>query len=159
MKTIQLTKGKVALVDDEDYDYLNQWKWFCRTPKNNNYAVRGVFNGKNMSIIHMHRIIMNITDSNMVVDHIDHDGLNNQKCNLRIASKKQNQANRRSSKKSKSKYLGVYWNKNINKWYAQLGNNKKKTYLGSFNSEEDAAKAYDKAAQNEYKEFANLNFG
>jgi hypothetical protein len=104
MKEIQLTKGCVAKVDDEDYEYLMQWKWQAGSKKR--YAQRArIINGKVSSTM-MHRVIMNITDTKVHIDHKDGDGLNNQKSNLRPCTRNQNQANRKKSKSGVSKYLG-----------------------------------------------------
>jgi hypothetical protein len=93
MKEISLTQGQVALVDDEDYDYLMQWKWHFYKGTHSHYAVCSLprKNGKRTGF-RMHRLIMN-TPPDLVVDHIDHNGLNNQKSNLRNCTKCQNQAN------------------------------------------------------------------
>jgi hypothetical protein len=160
MKQIKLTKNQVTFVDDEDYNFLMQWKWHAKPNMNNGYyAIRGFKNEKNtMSKIHMHRVIMNLTDPNLVVDHIDGNPLNNQKSNLRICTKDQNRHNRKASKSKKSKYLGVFWNKECNKWYSQIKDGKKIIYLGIHNTEEEAAMAYDEASKKKYGEYAYLNF-
>lgn len=157
MKEIPLTQGKVALVDDEDYDYLMQWKWNVTNPyKNIWYARRTVNLGNNRyKTILMHRVILNI-DNNALCDHKDHDGLNNQKDNLRSCTEKENMVNRRSCHKT-SIYLGVHFYK---KKYivASITVNCETIYLGTFKEEKDAAIAYDKAALKYHGEFANLNF-
>ena len=157
MKLIKLTQGKFAKVDDEDFEYINQWKWHAQKDRNGYYACRGVFNGKNMSKVMMHRII-NKTPLGLVTDHIDHDTLNNQKNNLRSCTQAQNTANKsKHKKKTSSKYLGVclidgkYWT-------AALFHNGKRKHIGSFKTEEQAAKAYDMVAIEIFGEFANLNF-
>ena len=78
MKLIKLTQDKFAKVDDEDFEYLNQFKWYAKKSRNTYYVTRGAFNGKNMSSIYMHREVMK-TPKGTLVDHIDHDGLNCQK--------------------------------------------------------------------------------
>jgi hypothetical protein len=171
MKEIPLTQGKVALVDDEDYEWLNQWKWFAFKGHKTYYARRAIYIHGKQKMLHLHRIIMNTPDD-MQVDHIDHNGLNNQKSNLRNCDFLQNRQN--SSARGKSEYLGVsikkkistYKNINgeIKKYYypnmfvSQITVNKRRTHLGYFNDKIEAAKAYDKAAKEYFGEFANLNF-
>lgn len=153
MKEIHLTQGKVAIVDDADYEWLNQWKWRASKDHNTYYAVRSVW--AKPSII-MHRLILGLI-GNEVVDHMDHDGLNNQRNNLRPCTRKQNQQNMRSHLNSTSKYLGVCVNKHRNRYTVQITGNGKKVFVGHFISEVDAALAYNKAAQKYHGEFANLN--
>ena len=160
MRTIQLTQGKVALVDDSDYEWLNQWKWLAHKERGTYYALRSVrIKGRlNRKVIRMHRLIMNTPD-NMLTDHRNHDGLNNQRYNLRVATPGQNQHNRLSW--GKSKFLGVGIVKTgINKGQitAQIHANGKKIHLGNFPTEEAAARVYDVNAKELFGEFANLNF-
>lgn len=164
MKKIILTQGKFALVDDEDYDFLNQWKWcYSKSYKDLGYAIRFHYltkSGKQQKrkVISMHRVIMN-TPIGMYTDHINHNTLDNRKENLRICTPSQNHMNQRKFR-GKSKYKGVFWQKDcpINPWGAIIRINKKGIYLGSFPSEERAARAYDEAAILNFKEFASLNF-
>lgn len=172
MKEIILSKfGKnkcnhVALVDDEDYEYLNQWSWNAHKAPHTYYVHRHLRNNEKINgkdkIICMHRVIMN-TPLGFVCDHIDHDGLNNQKSNLRNCLHKDNVRNKKPTGES-SKYLGVVvWkscikNKLYNHITAQICVDRKHMYLGSFKTEEDAARAYDVAAKLFFGEFANLNF-
>jgi hypothetical protein len=153
MKEIKLTQGKVALVDDEDYEYLNQFKWYAHKKPCTFYAERSVGNRKNRTLVRMHRVIMN-THDNMQVDHIDHNGLNNQKCNLRNCTASQNRMNKRPF--GKSIYKGVGFNEGLIQ--ARIRINNKQIHLGYFKSEELAAKSYDIAAKKYHGEFANLNF-
>jgi hypothetical protein len=159
MKLISLTRGLFAKVDDEDYDYLNQWKWSANYNKNANtyYATRSIILRNNKrTIILMHRLIMNAM-SGILVDHQDHIGINNQKNNLRLSNYNQNNSNRKSSKKSSSKFLGVHWFKNSNKWCAKIQVNKKGIHIGYFHLEIDAAKAYNEMAIQYHGKFANIN--
>lgn len=150
MKTIKLTQGKVALVDDSDYEYLNQWKWCAHKDHNMFYASRS-FRGKT---IIMHRVIMNAKKGELI-DHRDRYGLNNQRGNLRFCTCSQNAKNKISH--GTSKYLGVCLHKISRKWQADIVINNRKKYLGSYACEKDAAKAYNKAALKYHEEFANLN--
>jgi hypothetical protein len=156
MKEIELSKGKVALVDDEDFEYLNQWKWSVLKGHNTFYAYRKQSIDGRVCQIYMHRFIMKPPDQ-LDVDHIDSDGLNNQRLNLRLATKQQNQGNRRKITNGHSKYKGVTL-KRGKKWLAQIGINSRMTHLGYFDNEIDAAKAYDRKAKELFGEFAKLNF-
>jgi hypothetical protein len=156
MREIQLTQGEVALVDDEDYEYLNQWKWYLKN-KYVRYAVRSVGNKK----IQMHRVIMNTPDG-VQVDHRDHNGLNNQRSNLRNCTVSEN--NRNSVAFGRSKYKGVYFHvttvggKKYKYIRAAIRVEDKLINLGTFKTEEDAARARDIATKKYHGEFANLNF-
>ena len=158
MKEIKLTQGKVALVDDEDYEYLNQWKWcVTRDHKDNLYAKRSTYINKKKGSLSMHRLIMN-TPEEKQVDHIDHNGLNNQKSNLRNCTHTQNCWNKIPC--GKSKYLGVTIYNQKGKYYIKsaIRIDKKSIHIGQFKTEEEAALAYDNKAKEIFGEFANLNF-
>jgi len=157
MKRIPLTQNKFAIVDDDMFEYLNQWKWYARKGGNTFYAVRNVGKYLNQKKIHMHRQIMNAQEG-QEIDHINHNALDNRRTNLRTCTRAQNQHNRKINRNSTSKFKGVYWNKVRRKWQARVSLNGKRPYLGSFNNELDAAKAYDKKAKELFGEFANLNF-
>jgi len=151
-KEISITQGQVTLVDDEDYEYLSQWKWQAekylkcyrvfRTQKTG-YIKKKKF--------YMHRVIMNPPDD-MEIDHKNRNPLDNRRQNLRIATTTQNMWNRTST--SKSGYRGV--KTSGKKYQARIGTGR--TYIGTFNTAEEAACAYDEKAKEFYGEFANTNF-
>lgn len=164
-REIELTRGYKAIVDADMYDYLNQWKWHA-TPKPNSdkvYARRADYSAGKKTSIAMHRQIMNVIDKSILVDHINHDGLDNRKDNLRLATNSQNAANRRSNKNSSSKYLGVSMFRCTSKgklyiyWQAYIIKDGIRRNLGTYKTERDAALAYNKVAPELHKEFANLN--
>lgn len=152
-RRIPLTRGQFAIVDSEDYPQLSKFIWFAESAHNTYYAVRKQ-NGKS---IKRHRHITN-APPDLVVDHIDHNGLNNQKTNLRLCTFAQNAKNIKSAAKKTSIYKGVHWHKNQKKWAAQITCDKKAHHLGYFKNQIQAAKAYDNAAKKLHKEFASLNF-
>lgn len=146
-KLIPLTQGKYAMVDNEDFDKLKDINW-CY---NNRYA-------KNNKIGLMHRYIIN-TPIDSFTDHINQNGLDNRKSNLRLCNQSQNMANVKPIKNKSSKYKGVYWNKKEHKWYVQIKNKKfGNIFLGVFDNEEEAGRAYDLKAIEIHGEFAVLNF-
>jgi hypothetical protein len=167
MKEIELTQGQWALVDDEDYEFLNQWKWYAHKRGNTYYAVRGNKNKikDNINTISMHREIV-ILSPNMEVDHIDGNGLNNQKYNLRICFHNENMLNqgKRNSRNPSSKYIGVFMIKSKYKdkeyfyWTAQITLNGRKKYLGTFKTELDAAIARDLTVIENNSSYHKLNF-
>jgi hypothetical protein len=157
MKEIKLTQGKVALVDDEDYEYLNQFKWFTNNINGYFYAGRQITVSKNkQTIIYMHRIIMK-PEKGTVIDHLDGNTLNNQKNNLRICTHAENMRNSKINKNNKSGYKGVVYQINSNNYKAQIKFNNKTINIGSYIDPIDAARAYNAAALKYHGEFANLN--
>lgn len=154
MKRISLTKGKFALVDDEDYAVLNQYKWYAMKNWNTFYATR-TLSGITVS---MHREVLGLQKGDgKVTDHIDHDGLNNQRSNLRVCTIQQNCMNQRKAKNKSSIYKGVCLDKQRNKWRVEILFSNKYIYLGSFDSEIKAAEAYDKKAKELFGDFAKTN--
>lgn len=160
MKTITLTQGQVALVDDADYDKLNKHKWSAVKSGKTYYATRIEYipGGKGkLRINHkMHRVILGITDPKIEGEHENHNGLDNQRHNLRTATHSQNCMNRDAINKT-SKYLGVHWDKESKKWKAALKFKGKQLNLGRYTDEKLAAEVYNRVAIIYHKEFANLN--
>jgi hypothetical protein len=158
-RRIPLTQGRYAIVDPDDFERLNKHKWHAVRQNNTFYAIRCIGPKKNRIRIRMHREIIRPPD-HLVVDHINHNGLDNRKANLRPATRAQNNYNRLAIKRkgSTSKYKGVAWKKDKNKWRARIHFNGKLIFLGYFKDEIQAAKAYDKAAKKYYGQFACLNF-
>jgi hypothetical protein len=136
MKRIKLTQGKFALVDGEDYDWLMTWKWYAHNHGHTFYAVARSGEFK----ISMHRLLMLYPRATYVVDHIDHNGLNNQKSNIRVVTQRGNLWNLKRG--GTSRYKGVCWDKRSRKWLAQIVISNRKKGLGYFKVEEDAAYAY-----------------
>lgn len=159
MKEIQLTQGKVALVDDEDYDLLNQFKWQAREDGNTYYAIRSKKKPgeKKLSIL-MHRFI--VYGEGCIgprVDHAKNDGLNNQRNNLRPCTNVENCRNANPQKNATSKFKGVYYHKKNRKYVVQICVNYKQEYLGIYESEREAAEKYNEAAKKYFGNFAKLN--
>lgn len=154
MREINLTQGYVALVDDEDYEKLNAYKWHVKKFKNVIYARRITIDKKH---ILMHREILGVYDNNELIDHKDRNGLNNQKGNLRKCNRAQNRANAKPC--GISKYLGI--TRTSTAYYAVVFKNKKGYRSKSFplteEGEKMAALAYNEKAIEIHGEFANLN--
>jgi len=145
MKKIPLTQGKYALVDDEDFEKLIKHKWHLAKCYNTFYAKRGFRvkgNYKHSITQFMHRVILN-TPSGFETDHIDGNGLNNQKSNLRITTRRTNGQNRHHNKTSS--FLGVSWKPRQKRWAAQITINGRCRYLGIFKTEIEAHERYKKA--------------
>lgn len=153
MKQIPLSRGKFAFVDDEDFEWLSKHKWAALKRRNNRFYAVSKIGGKSVS---MHRIILGLTDSNIFADHKDNDGLNNQRHNLRPATKEQNQYNRGVNANNPTKRKGV--NRHRAKFQVRIRHLGEKIYLGLFEDADEAARAYDAAARKYHGEFANLNF-
>ena len=161
MKTIKLTQGKVALVDDADYSWLNQHKWYAAKYTNGKfyYAVRKSPRlGSKQRTICMHRLILNAPNG-VEVDHINGNGLDNRRVNLRRCTCSENSMNQRLSCGNTIRFKGVsLMRRNLGKPYrATITVNSKGFYLGNHRTAEDAARAYDVAALRHFKEFALTN--
>jgi len=158
MKTIPLTKGYQAIVDDEDYEKLSQWKWFAHRGKSTFYAERKMRNPliSSQSVIRMHRIILE-APSCLHVDHINGNGLDNRRENIRLCTNAQNAMNQRMSKSSTTLMKGVSWRSSKNKFEAAIRVRGKSVYLGAFPCLTCAALAYDMAAVEHFGEFARTN--
>lgn len=157
-KQIQLSKGKFATVDEEDFEYLNQWKWYVNS---DGYAVRSErFKTESGRIstrtIRMHRVIAQAPPT-YEVDHKFGDRLDNRKQNLRICTQSENCMNKTLSSKNSSGFKGIMWHKRNLRWIARIKVNGKLIHLGSFTCKIQAAKAYNEAAINHFGNFANLN--
>jgi hypothetical protein len=156
MKEIPLSQGKVALVSEEDFAVLTQNKWYAHKDprKHTFYAVRNIKKDGRTTTIKMHQQIMGCAG----VDHKDGNGLNNCRNNLRQATNSQNLANMRKRPGLTSRFKGVSWSKERKKWVAQVQQSGRTTSLGRFDSEEAAARAYDKFMYEKFDKFARLNY-
>lgn len=157
MKKIPLTKGKYALVDEEDYDYLSKWKWCCdskgygfRTEK------RSETGRQKRRGVYIHREVMS-NPKGLQIDHINGDTLDNRKSNLRLASHSENMRNRKLQKNNTTGYKGVWFNKKRNRYIATIRINGQSRTIKSAETAEEAAEAYNERATEIYGNFARLN--
>jgi hypothetical protein len=161
---IPLTQGRFAKVDPADYLWLSQFRWCVKIGRDTCYAVRTIQVRGRSRRIYMHRQIMN-TPPHLVCDHVNHDGLDNRRNNCRNCTTAQNNANRRKrgtshgSRATTSRYLGVSWDKRRGKWTAHIKKHGRSRYLGAFEMEEDAARAYAAAAAALHGPFAAVSNG
>lgn len=155
MKQIALTKKKFALVDDDDYEFLNQWNWHYHS---GGYAGAwlAIQKGEKRKHLLMHRLINN-TPEGSNTDHINGNPLDNRKDNLRSCTQSQNLANRHGITNTSSKYKGVSWDKAREKWSSKIRYQYKTINLGRFDCEKKAALSYNKAAKELFGEFSYLN--
>lgn len=162
MKQIPLTRGKFALIDDEDFERVSKFKWHVVLDRSGAfYAVSSIrykigYNGQGK--IRMHRLLLGLERfDKRKVDHIDLDTLNNIKSNLRIATTSQNAANTFLMKDNASGFKGVLWHKRDKKYQSQIVVNRNSIFLGYFDDPIEAAKAYDREAIKHFGEFARTN--
>jgi hypothetical protein len=154
MKQIPLTRGKYAIIDDEDFTFLNQWKWYCSSSGYANRSIRLGAGGKK-KIIHMHRLISNCP-SGQQVDHRDLNRLNNQKSNLRICNQSQNEMNKNIRRDNTTGYRGI--SLNGNKYIrARINVGGRQIHLGYFPDLISAAQARDTATKKYFGEFTRVN--
>ena len=146
MKTIPLTQGKVAVIDDDDLELVSKYNWY--------YLPNGYAANKTKKTIYMHRLIAGTPDD-METDHINGDKLDNRRCNLRICTKQDNMRNRDKQNNNTTGYKGVYKTTGSEKWRAQIVINRKAKHLGLFDTREEAAQAYREAEKKYFGEFSN----
>jgi len=164
VKEILLTQGKVALVDDDDFDRMNKYKWYAsKDVKNNDWYARrnetiqrGSRKTFKQKTIRMHQEIFNF--KYQLIDHANHNGLDNRKCNLRACTYSENKKNSRQYKNNTSGFIGVSWHKIRRKWYAYVNKNGVRFSLGYFDDKIEAGKIVDKKSIELFGEFAVLNF-
>lgn len=157
MRQIELTKGHVAIVDDEDYERLMQGGSWCAAEQRDGtyvYAVRAIKRGSTWTTQRMHSFLTGWP----YVDHANGNALDNRRANLRPANQTQNNANQRRNKTNTSGFRGVTWHRGAAKWVAQIHVHKKNHYLGLYESPIEAARAYDEAAREHFGAFARPNF-
>jgi hypothetical protein len=157
MREIPLTRGMVALVDDADYEALSHWSWSIHDNGRQMYAKRRSNVAGHDNVVKMHRQLM-LPDPGQVVDHINGNGLDNRKANLRIASKSNNGANRSKTIVNTSGYKGVFWHAQTRKWLVKVKRGGRQHYVGIFSDPIDAALAYDARAIELFGEYARPNF-
>lgn len=154
MKEVPLTQGKVALVDDEDYEHLALFNWYCHS----GYAARMMPRGRRRPArVFMHHVLLP-TPSGMFIDHANGNRLDNRRCNLRLATKAENNRNVQRKRNNRSGYKGVWWRVRYQKWEAGIRVNGRLKFLGYFDAPDIAARAYDQAARRLFGEFAMTNF-
>lgn len=154
MRAIELTRGVVAIVDDENFESLAQWRWHTNTQ---GYAVRTKkLPGGKTRKVYMHREIMGNPEG-VEVDHRNGNTTDNRRENLRVATKFQNEQNRGKNRNNTSGYKGVGFDKLTNRWTAKIDSGGKTHWLGRFKTAEEASLAYNAAAQRLHGEFANFN--
>jgi hypothetical protein len=157
MREIVLVNGNKAFIDDEDYEKTTGYKWYLLKYGNNQYAIGYKYDGGNQTACLLHRLIMPVNEKD-VIDHIDFNGLNNCKSNLRVVSNYENSWHHRLSKNNTSGYRGVSWDKSKGKYRATLRRYGEYFHLGNFSDAVEAARAYDEAAEKMFGVFAVKNF-
>jgi hypothetical protein len=157
-RRIWLGEGEFTILDQQDYYRLSKYKWYIKGNFGKFYAARNYkYDSRQTKTVSMHREIMN-APGGLLVDHRNRDGLDNRRENLRLATYSQNNCNKIKRKNTSSKFTGVCFNKQGKRWGVNISNKGKRIFLGYFDSEIDAAKAYDEAAKKYHGEFARLNF-
>lgn len=157
MKEIPLSQGKFALVDDEDYEWLSSWHWYTFKGNTTLYAARKERDGSTYKTVFMHRVVLNAPKA-MEVDHINSNGLDNRRENLRNCTRSQNLMNTRIRSDNTSGYKGVTFDKQTGRFSAKIQINKKCINIGRFDTAEEAAREYDKFAVKYFKAYARTNF-
>jgi AP2 domain/HNH endonuclease len=152
---LQLSNGSVALIDAIDYESVSQYTWYATKTRATGKLYAATHYSVNR-VIYMHRFITGASEHEDV-DHVNHDGLDNTRANLRKCTRTQNNANARKLAPASSQFKGVTWDAARSKWKAQIALNHLKINVGRFDSELEAATAYDAAAKRYFGEFANVN--
>ena len=155
--TIELTKGKFALIDAEDFPLVSQHTWHAVRRRNTFYAITDVRKEGKRTDLRMHRLILGLTDPEICTDHINHNGLDNRRTNLRICTNAENQHNAILHTGNKSGYKGVSFFGATRKWRARIMVYDRRKTIGYYDSPEDAARAYDATALEYFGEFAATN--
>ena len=157
-REIALTQGKVALVDDEDYERVAELSWYAGKTQNKWYAMRQHRRADgSYYTLYLHRFIMGHPD--LHVDHKDGNTFDCRRGNLRLATRSQNRTNAKMRTDNTTGYRGVFWEKDREKWTAKIAvNGSIQRRIGSFDTAEEAAVAYDAEAKKLHGEFARLNF-
>lgn len=152
---IPLTKRYEAVIDAADVPLVSGHNWHAAEKPRTTYAVSKERRGGNLMELQLHRAILSAPDG-MQTDHIDGDGLNNRRCNLRLATPSENARNQRRARDNTSGFKGVWWHKGRRKWQAQIMAGGRQKYLGLFNTAEEAHAAYCEAARSLHGEFARI---
>ncbi|HEY5504896.1 MAG TPA: AP2 domain-containing protein [Sedimentisphaerales bacterium] len=156
-RKIDLGEGQFTIVEPRDYYSIRHLKWFVHGNGSNLYAARSALTSDLRSrIIFLHRQLM-LPPAGLVVDHRNCDSLDNRRANLRVVTQAVNMRNRRKRKNTSSRFIGVWFDKKRNKWTVQIRYNGQKLWLGRFDDETAAARAYDAAAKKYFGEIARLN--
>lgn len=157
-RRIPLTQGKFAIIDERDFDRISKYKWHANKSKLTFYAARCVKKNRRNSLVFMHRLIMNCPEDQFI-DHINHNGLDNRRANLRLVSGEQNNWNRRKQRGTfSSRYKGVHYEKRNGKWASSISYKGKQIFIDWFEDQESAAKAYDAKARELFGPYACPNF-
>lgn len=153
---IPLTQGFEAIIDASDVGHVAGRNWYACTCSNITYAhSRFHIPGIGARPVKLHRLLLQPGEG-LFVDHIDGDGLNNRRSNLRVATKGENNINRGMQKNNSTGFKGVFWHRQRAKWMAQIGHHKRCVHLGLFDTPEEASLAYREASQKLHGEFARL---